>query len=204
LSKISLIKLNIVVANGKKRLKVQIFIIIGALLFAALSVILALMFQDDGENDYNGNAPTLSTAFFIVAAIFLLLAVLAFLLYFKTIRSGWYFTLLASERLLNYRQYIQENKIDSDSINTKTLAIKEKPINHENLKEFLAEKLEDYSTLTLQSGILFYSLAANALHHAKSAIDGFFIVNEDIKNSYDRVNENIRIRHLAKEVNEKR
>jgi len=185
-----------IVAKGKMRHKIYIYSIAAALILATLFIILALVFQRREIEEYESD---ISIVMFIIAGICLVVSALVFFVYFRLIRSRWYYNHLMATRLLTYRDFIASGASIEDSINTQYLPIDNKPITSENLNTYLAEKLTEYSKKELEHGTLYYTLAANALNSASSSIDAFYLLKENIKNSYIIDNENQQIRDFALE-----
>jgi len=201
---ISTQELQAFVNKGKKRLKIHIYTLISALFLSGICVAIALIFQNQSvENEADINViifGNISAIMFGIAAIFLGLAILCFFLYFKLIRSGWHYHYLMATRLLNYRVFIAGMSANFDnSVNSSKLQITT-PISQKLIIELLKEKLKEYTQVKLSSGILYYTLASNSLNTAKSSVDAFFIVDEQIINSYQIHLEGQQIKKFSKEI----
>jgi len=176
--------------NKKKRiiLKAVVISIFASIGLAGVFVIVALATQDNENiND---------AIFFVLAIMFLVVALVAFLIYFRLLRSRWYAQHQLDTRLENFYVYREKEKIPEYVLPFAGEFDKEK---FDVLFDLL---LHDFTRDELGGGIIYYTLGANVFNKTKNSIDVFYFVSDKVKNTLGLVSEKFALAVYIKQVEE--
>ena len=170
----------------KTFLKVHVIAISVALVVSAVCVAVALATQNADNS--------VDMIMFGIAAVFLGLAVLAFFLYFKRIRSEWYEEYLTDIRVEFFKSYKSTTALNNYSFGF------EKPQERTAYIEYFKHALEHYEHDACLGGHIFYTLGDNVFNKTKSSIDAFYVVSDSKKSTFNLYNEKQNIRTYIEEV----